>query len=69
MQVICSNRRKPVLAHKTRGGALRSAWLRAPPLPPELTKPNHQPIEALDPKPHMRVGKGAESAVPTRAVW
>ena len=64
----CINRRKPVPERTDRGGTLRYAWLRAPPL---RRIPQNQPqasfasglahylsFEMLDSRPHMRVGKG-----------
>ncbi len=70
----CINHRKPIPVHADRDGALRYAWLRAPPLRPIPEIP--QTFATLDPEPHMRVGKGghrncstkqgAGSAVPTR---
>ena len=51
--------------HADRDGALRYAWLRAPPLRPIPEIP--QTFATLDPEPHMRVGKGAFlTVVPTR---
>jgi hypothetical protein len=61
MQVICSSR-KPVPTPRKRGGALRYAWLRAPPLTTAhaQTRPKKG---ALDKQPHMRGG------FPTRPRW
>ncbi len=53
----CINHRKPIPVHADRDGALRYAWLRAPPLRPIPEIP--QTFATLDPEPHMRVGKGA----------
>jgi hypothetical protein len=51
--VICSSR-KPVPTPRKRGGALRYAWLRAPPLR-EVDAQTRQKKGALDKRPHMKV--------------
>ena len=53
----CINRRKLVPERLDRGGTLRYAWLRAPPLPPVPQNYIQTPTEMLDAEsPHMRVG-------------
>ncbi len=57
----CINHRKPIPVHADRDGALRYAWLRAPPLRPIPEIP--QTFATLDPEPHMRVGKADGSGL------
>ena len=55
----CINRRKPVPERTDRGGTLRYAWLRAPPLRQmQKTKPNPR-SECLTQKPSYEGGQSA----------